>query len=241
MNSHRRLSSALGLCAASAWLLATGCVRAPKYSSYTSPFGDFECNAPTGWSVVLDSSGKDYYQVLFTGPFETSFFHGVPSLSVRWYRTNAPRQLPNGNYEMFSSYRDFMNQIRRDVYGPDGYFMGGADQEVDSALREGAVLPEEQRVKVPDDKHAKPQEKQLSGIYFVAFHNALPVDKSHDGVVSNDQGERIVQERHGYVIVPVRDGFYVITYPATRQGFDKFRGAFFEMINSFRLLRGGPA
>src|SRR5258708_1552570 len=92
----------LGFCMGAAWLLAAGCLRAAKYSHYASPFKDFVCDVPAEWPVVLDSPGKDYYQIVFAGPFEPSFFHGVPSLSVRWYRHNAPHRLPNRSYEMYS-------------------------------------------------------------------------------------------------------------------------------------------
>lgn len=241
MISRRSVAATLGLCAGTAWLLASGCVRTPKYSHYVSPFKDFVCEVPTGWSVVREGSRKDYYELLFVGPFEPSFYHGVPSLSVRWYRINAPHRLPDGTYEIYSSYQDFMNQMLRDVYGPDGYYKGGSDKEQEAAAARGEELPDYQRIKVPDDKHVKAGEKQVLGFYFVAYHDAPAGKDEKDGVRSDDQGHCIVRERHGYIVLPVRGGFYLLTYPATSDGFEKYRPEFFQMINTFRLVRAGPA
>src|SRR5262245_31376383 len=74
MNFRRFSAATLGFWAGAAWLLAAGCARTPKYVAYLSNFGDFVCDVPSEWAVILDQSGKDYYQVLFTGPFEPSFY-----------------------------------------------------------------------------------------------------------------------------------------------------------------------
>ena len=48
-------------------------------------------------------------------------------------------------------------------------------------------------------------------------------EKEKDGVVSDGKGNRIIPERHGYALVPGNGGFYVLNYPATRDGFEKFQ------------------
>jgi hypothetical protein len=95
----RRGRSWLGGLAAVGILAAAGC-GGSKNSRYRSPFGDFVGDVPTGWTPVVDSAGRDYYQITFVGPFDPAFFKGVPSLSVRWYRFNRPHRLPDGGYEM---------------------------------------------------------------------------------------------------------------------------------------------
>lgn len=222
-----------GLFLGAAGLLAAGCVPIPKYSAYRSPFGDFACSVPSGWTSVLDGPGRDYYRVAFAGPFDPSFYRGVPNFSVRWYRIGVPNRLPNGSYEMYSSYQDFMEQMRRDVYAPDGFYKAGADRDLARALNAGADLPDFERIKT--------KRSRLEAVYFVAYHGAPAPRGEKDGVVSDAAGRRIIAERHAYAIVPVRGGFYVLSYPATRDGFEKFRPEFFELINSLRLLRAGPA
>jgi hypothetical protein len=45
---------------------------------------------------------------------------------------------------------------------------------------------------------------------------------------------------HAYALVPMPDGFYVLCYPATRQGFEKHKKAFEALIGSFQPLTDGP-
>ena len=210
--------------------ITSGCVPAKKYSAYRSHEGDFACEVPAGWPVVMDRASAYFSQVLFTGPFEPSFYLGVPTLSVRWYRINAPRRLPNGSHEMYSSVQDFMGQMLRDVYGPDGSFKADADAEADLAMGRGETLPESKRIKISGRE----------GVYFVAYHNAPAPEGKRDGVVSDNAGRRVILQRHGYAILPVHGGFYVLSYPATRDGFEKYKPAFFKLINSFRILKEGP-
>src|SRR5437868_2476184 len=80
--------------AAVALLATAGCFRSSKYTHYRSPFSDFQCEVPTGWNVVVDSAGRDYYQISFLGPFDQAFYKGVPSMSIRWYRLNQAHRLP---------------------------------------------------------------------------------------------------------------------------------------------------
>ncbi|TPW17246.1 MAG: hypothetical protein FD126_3696 [Elusimicrobia bacterium] len=125
----------------------------PKYVRYTSPFVDFTCDVPWGWSVFLDSAGSDYTNVTFTGPLDPDFFRGVPSLSVRWYGHNAPHRLPDGGLEMYSSAEDFRDQMLRDVYGPGSlegapYTKAGSDSDQAKAAAKELALADFDRVSV---------------------------------------------------------------------------------------------
>jgi len=212
-------------------LVVAGCRPAAKYSHFRSPFADFVCQIPSGWKTVVDSDGKDYYQVSFLGPFEPNFYKGLPSLSIRWYRLNQPHRLPDGHYEMYSSAQDFMEQMRRDIYGPDGYYKAGDDQDQERHMGRGEALPDYETIQMQGD---------LPAVFFVAYHNIPAPAGATYGVVSDDAGHRIVRERHGYVVLPVRSGLYVLTYPATRNGYLRYKEAFLLLIKSFRPLREGP-
>lgn len=215
---------------ASALLLLPGC-SAPKYSRFDSPFADFRCEVPWGWRAIVDSAGSDYVNVTFTGPLEPDFFRGVPSLGVRWYRRNAPHRLPDGSYEQYASAQDFMDQMLREVYGPDARAWAGADKDVREALSRSEKLPGSRRIGVSGRE----------AVYFVVFRG-LPAPKGHAyGVVRDDLGNRAVLQRHAYALLPLNGGFYVLTYPATREGFERYRPAFFHLVNTFVLLKDGPA
>src|SRR5687767_4677767 len=108
--------------------------RPAKYVRYASSAGDFTCDVPWGWSVIVDSAGSDYTNVTFTGPIEPSFYRGVPSFSVRWYRAGAPHRLPDGSYETYANHEDFVRQMLSEVYTPGGKMWGGADAEIGEAL-----------------------------------------------------------------------------------------------------------
>ena len=216
--------------AAAALLALAGCI-AGNYAHYRSPFGDFVCEVPKGWTTIVDSGGPDFYQITFAGPLQPEFYKGVPSLSVRWYRLNTTHRLPDGSYELYASVRDYMDQMLHDIYGPDGYYKGGDDVDQERAAARNQALGEFETIKMSGDRDA---------LFFVAYHNVPAPVGANYGVVSDDEGHRIIRERHGYAILPVRDGFYVLVYPATRNGFERFKKSFLRMVLSFRLLREGP-
>ena len=45
---------------------------------------------------------------------------------------------------------------------------------------------------------------------------------------------------HAYVLLPMRRGFYVIVYPATRDGYALYEPQFNQLVNSFTPLKEGP-
>lgn len=224
-------SAAVGSLFAAALLATAGCLGTSRYSRYRSPFFDFQCEVPTDWKIVVDSGGRDYYQISFLGPLDSAFYRGVPSLSVRWYRLNAPHRLPDGSYEMYSSAQDFMDQTLREIYGPDGYYKGGDDEDQERHMSKGEALPDFEKITMIGD---------IPAMFFVAYHNMPAPSNVSLGVVDDEAGHRILRERHGYAVIPLRDGFYVLTYPATRNGYANYKKDFLVLIKSFRLVREGP-
>ena len=138
---------------------AAGCQH-PRYAKYTSANGDFACEIPWGWAIILDSSGRDYTNATFTGPADPDFFKGVPSLSVRWYKYKAPHRLPDGTYEAYASADDFIRQMLRDVYGPSAKTWAGSDSDIAQALADNKTVPGSSPVQVAG----------AEGIYFVVFN-----------------------------------------------------------------------
>src|SRR5688572_12258952 len=90
-------------------VLLAGC-KAPKYSRYASPFGDWSGDVPWGWDVYQERQGRDYASLTFAGPFDPDFVRGVPSLGVRWHAAGRPRRLADGSWESFASAQDFIDR-----------------------------------------------------------------------------------------------------------------------------------
>lgn len=218
------------LLAAGVALLVVGC-QPPKYVRFVSPYKDFVCDVPWGWAVYLDSAGSDYTSATFTGPLEPDFYRGTPSLSIRWYAHYAPHAVPGGVVEIYSSTDDFTRQMLREVYGPDGYIKAAADLEQQAAASRGQLLPDSARVKV----------SAIEGAHYVVYRTVPAPQGTNLGVVQDDSGNAVVRQRHAYVLVPRKNGFYVIVYPATREGFEKYKPAFNQLVNTFKLLKDGPA
>lgn len=214
-----------------ATLLLLSACQPPKYVRFISPYKDFVCEVPWGWAVYLDGAGSDYTSATFTGPLEPEFFRGTPSLSVRWYAYNAAHRMPGGTAESYRSTDDFTRQMLTDVYGPDGYIKAGGDFDQQRAASQGNLLPDISTITV----------SAASGAHYVVYRT-IPAPKGANlGVVQDGKGGSVIRQRHAYVLVPMRGGFYVVTYPATREGFEKYKPAFFHLVNTFKLMKEGPA
>ena len=218
-----------------------GCA-APKRVTFFSPFKDFSCDVPWGWAVYLDAAGSDYTSVTFAGPLEPEFLRGTPSLTVRWYAYGAAHKLPDGNIERYVSAGDFKSQMLREVYGPEcppaagtveacAYTRAGSDFVQALAASKGMRVPDASNVKVAG----------VTASYYVVYRNRPVPRKALLGIVEDAQGGAVVRQRHAYVVLPLRHGFYVLVYPATRDGFEKYKDDFWRMVNSFQLLKEGPA
>ncbi|MBI3297103.1 MAG: hypothetical protein HYZ75_02995 [Elusimicrobia bacterium] len=206
----RRLLAALLVSSAA---LSTAC-KPPKYIKYSSEAGDFTAEVPWGWSVYLDRQGDDYYNYTFVGPFDADFHRGVPTLQVRWYGKNRVRTLPDGTIEAYASPQDFIARTLRDVYGPGRVFQ------------------------------VEPQRVEVSNWEATHFVVVAPMD-APPGLrfgLSEERGtgKNFVVRQHAYVVLPMDSGFYVLIYPATRAGFDKYKERLNTLVNTFRTLKDGP-
>ncbi|OGR90521.1 MAG: hypothetical protein A3J74_03430 [Elusimicrobia bacterium RIFCSPHIGHO2_02_FULL_57_9] len=182
----------------------------PKYVAYVSRQNDFKCSAPWGWSVMSEKEGTRYANTTFIGPFAPEFYLGAPSLSVRWHAYSYPHRLADGVLEMYSSADDYIRQMINNVYGPQ------------------AELLEP----VHDIFVAKRKAK-----HFVVLAPAPAPEGRQWGTVLDAQSNKPVNLRqHAYVIVPMQQGFYVLVYPATREGFKLYEPHFNQLVNTFLPL-----
>lgn len=74
------------------------------------------------------------------------------------------------------------------------------------------------------------------GVHFVVLC-AVPVRPGAVyGVAVEEGGRRLACLRqHAYAAVEADGGFFVLEYPATRQGYERYAGGFHRLVNSFRL------
>ncbi|MBI4370908.1 MAG: hypothetical protein HY552_01280 [Elusimicrobia bacterium] len=209
--------------------LAAAC-SPPKYAPYRSVFKDFTAAVPMGWNVTTESDGRDFAQTLFVGPFEADFFRGAPSLSVRWYRRYRPRRLPDGRLEMYADADDFIAQTLQQVYGGRTVLYGAGRSPEDSSRPEITAAPETITL----------QASGLAAKYFVALSPVPAPPAGRWGVEYDAAGEPFNVRKHAYAVVPMRDGFYVLCYPATRGGYDRYEDRFRALLGTFRPLTDGP-
>lgn len=199
--------------AASLLLLLVGC-RPPKYILYRAETGDFEFEAPYAWQVFFERSGDDYYNYTFLGPMDPDFFRGAPSLIIRWYGRNRPAPDPLGGTDYYRDADDYIEKTLKELYGPDLFL----EQPVMS-------------VTVSD----------LQAKHFVVAAPMPMAIGSHYGGSTDAEGNLMVLRKHAYVVIPMDNGFYVMIYPATQSGYNRYSDRFFKMGNSMKIIKDGPA
>lgn len=222
----RRFSSLLLVLA-----LCAGC-KPPKYAVYESINKDYSALVPWGWQVMTDQQDNDFSQTTFIGPFDQEFYLGAPSLSVRWFRRYRPHRLPDGRLEMYGGADDFIRQVLTQVYGP-----------------EYAILDLTEKLSFREDVKGKVSEVipemalQSSGlkakVFIVVSETPAPANTQW-GVFTNKDGKNYVHRKHAYAVVPLEDGFYVLTYPATLEGYPNHESKFRGLIGSFMPRTAGP-
>jgi hypothetical protein len=194
-------------------LIATAC-KPPEYALYTSPERDFQCKVPWAWNVMYDSEEKHFENLTFIGPFEPDFYLGAPSFSVRWYSRYTTHRLRDDRLEMYAGSDDFIHQILDSVYGPERIM----DRPVQELNVGGRKLK-----------------------YFVVISGGPADPKARWGTALDRlTGKTINPRKHAYVLIDMPSGFYVLAYPATKQGYDLYKEKFDQMVGSFVPLKDGP-
>lgn len=223
----RRLTAVLLLA------LAAGC-SPPKYATYESINKDFSVLVPWGWQVMTDQQDNDFTQSTFIGPFDPDFYLGAPSLSVRWYRRYRPHRLTDGRLEMYGGTDDFINQMLVGVYGPDYAILDLTEKlsfKENQAGQVSEVIPE--------------MALQSSGlkakVFIVVSETPAPANVQWGVFTNKETGKAYVHRKHAYAVVPIEDGFYVLTYPATLEGYMNHESKFRGLIGSFMPFTAGPS
>lgn len=196
-------------------VLAAGC-EPPKYVEYHSELGDYTCAVPYGWNVYFDRQENAFTSYTFVGPFDPDFFLGLPSLSVRWHANFKVHRLRDGSAEIYASADDYVRRTLDEVYGS-----------------KRQMIQEVHRVAVSG----------WEGRHFIVESMAEVPDKFNYGVeeaASSAGPKTAVARRHAYVILPMDNGFYVLVYPATRGGFEKYEKQFNHLVNTFKVHTDGP-
>lgn len=194
-------------------LLASACWHS-KYAHYTSIFGDYKCDVPWGWQVMADHEKTEFTNTNFIGPFEPSFLLGTPSFSVRWHSYNQGHRLPDGQLELYTSADDYIKQTLRDVYQPH------------------LTMIKDQEAITIDGRPAQ---------YFVVSSPVrVPNEAKWGTVLDADSGQPYNVRQHAYAVVPMKRGFYVLIYPATKEGYPLYEKEFNELVHSFKIFKDGP-
>jgi len=219
-------------------MMAAGC-RSPKYvHRYRSVLKDFTVSAPWDWDVIAEAQKGNFSEVRFIGPSDPDFFLGEPSLSVRWYKRNRPHRLADGSMEMYADADDFilqtLSQLYRYRFGDDKErtILYGAGQREDGG-REILAGP-------ADIPTITLKESGLQAKYFIVLSPTPAPPNSRQGVDVGPDGAAYNMRMHAYAVVPMQGGFYVLCYPATRRGFDRYEDRFRVLVNTFHPLTAGP-
>ena len=209
-------------------------VHVPQGAFYVFPScaGVIGRRTPDGQVLATD---KDFAQTVFIGPFSPHFYLGAPSLSVRWFRHYRPHRLIDGRLELYSGPGDFISQTLANVYSPDYVIMS-----LDGKLSYRRGRKEDEAVEVIPEITLKGSGLKAKSFIVVS---ATPAPEANQWGISaqKDTGKPYVLRKHAYAIVPLENGFYVLTYPATERGFDSYVDKFAGLIGSFTPLTSGPA
>jgi hypothetical protein len=206
--TFRRTALLLGVA-----LLAGAC-SPPKYAHYTSVKRDWQADVPWAWNIITENDGSTYGNTAVIGPFDPDFYLGAPSFQVRWYSYSSPHKMRDGEYELYSSVDNFIQQTLELTYGVNREFKQPV-HDIDVAGRNAkhfVVLSSR-----PAPKWAK---------WGTSINNA-------------DHSVGILRE-HAYVVLPLTRGFYVLIYPATQAGYKLYEKNFNELVHSFNPLTEGP-
>jgi hypothetical protein len=209
-------------------VLALSACKPPKYSLYTSVQRDFQVDVPWAWEVLVENEGADFSNASFIGPFEPDFYLGAPSFSIRWHKSYYPHRLPKGLLEMYVDADDYISQTLQKVYGPRYTLLWRDKQGVFHPCLEDAPCITSVEVSGRQGKH------------FIVKSAAPAQPGARWGTALDGQGRDINPRQHAYVVVPMSRGFYVLIYPATREGYPKYEKRFNRLVNSFLPLKDGP-
>jgi len=153
---------------------------------------------------------------------------------VRWYRRYRSHRLPRGRLELYSGADDFIKQMLGDVYGPEYVLLNPQGEPSYKSSPDGSrgtdLIPE-----------ITLKNSGLKAKFFTVL-SATPAPENMTWGVSTQSGtdKPHILRRHSFVLVSMPSGFYVLSYPATSNGYEHFVDRFRGLIGSFIPLTDGP-
>jgi len=118
---------------------------------------------------------------------------------------------------------DYIDQMLKSVYGPRFELVDAEDYHRPAGISGSKVAGR-------DAKH-----------FAVLSPTEVPADTKWGTSVNPETGRIGVVRLHEYVVIPVQKGFYVLVYPATRDGFKLYKPQFNAFVHGFTILAEGPS
>lgn len=242
--------SRLALACLAAGLSLAAC-SPPKYVHYWSVWRDWHANVGWAWNIMTDQEGGHFENTNFIGPFAREFYLGVPSISVRYYAYKTGHRLPDGLTEYYKDADDYIKQTLTTVYGPHcaDFWDENTPPQNQVSVEDTSIDRPCALVGVTKDKKliakGHPDEIYLGdgrkAKHFIVLSPVqVPQAVAYGTRVDDKTGAKYVLRMHEYAVVPMQKGFYVVIYPATRDGYDRFKPYYNEFLNTLKFVREGP-
>jgi hypothetical protein len=218
--------------------LAAGCKR-PTYTRYRSVFNDFASSLPTGWNVYTESSGLDFAETRFIGPFDGDALFGLPSFSVKWFRNGRGHVLRDGSVESYANADDYIAKTLAQVY--DYHYDDTRKIRILTSIVPNSSGEYDDIIPKPSDIPLLPHKE--SGLPLKMFIIRSPVRVSSNvrwGVDLGPDGKPYNNRMHAYATISLPSGFYVLSYPATVRSFPHNFARFCELVWRFHPYTDGP-
>jgi hypothetical protein len=217
-------------------VLLAGC-GSHKYTHYRSVFKDWSATLPYGWNVYTDAQGKDFAETRFIGSFDGDALFGLPSISVKWFRNFHGHILRDDSVESYDNADDYITQTLEDVYhyryGDTMSFLVSPVPDENGDYTQTLDYPKD----IPQVETAV---GKLPMKMFVVRSPVRVSPKIQWGVEIGPDGKTYNQRVHAYAVISLPDGFYVLSYPATRHSFPHHIADFVRLVNTFHVLTDGP-
>lgn len=183
-----------------------------ELTPFRSPFGDFECLAPTDWTVETAQDSDAYRFTVWLGPEDPQALWGAPRFVAAWHAFGKAFKKASGEPGRYESVEDYVRQMKSTVWT-----LESTDQEKRYALTVDGRAAE--RLVVRFEKDA-----------YMSLPGAKPAS----------QGGGRMWRRDVAVVVPTRTGFYTFVFPSAEAVDGKYRPAFDRLVESVRFLKESP-
>lgn len=183
-----------------------------EFVLYRSPWGDFDCSVPKGWTEETSADRDAYRFVSWTGPADRDALWGAPRFVVTWQAAGREFRKASGAKGLYDSIEDYIAQMRAQAWGPD------------------PRMPEPLHGVSVGGRRARRMTIRVQKDSYMSLPGAKPVS----------QGGGRMWRRDTAVFVPTRLGFYAIVFPCAEGTFGAYSPAFERFLSGLRFLKDGP-